>query len=300
MTALRPDELMAVPAARLEPVDITSEKTQVVITEAETPAPPVASGPVREADAPEPTTIQSVDRALGLIELLAEADEPMKLQEIAEATGLKSSTCHHLLNTLARRGFVVRTSRPRAYALGTRINELASARGARFDLVQVATPHLDALAATTGATVCLAALSGTDLMVLRRVMAEGGAAHAGSIAHAAHATALGKAIVAWLPEPQIARVVAEKGLTAFTNKTIDNLGELVESLRQVRRHGFALEDEEFEDGLMSIACAIRNRAGAVVGAVGALLPKAEAGNPRLRALHRDVAACATRISAACP
>ena len=110
------------------------------------------------------------------------------------------------------------------------------------------------------------------------------------------ATALGKAILAWLPEPEIARVVADHGLAPFTKTSIVSLGELVESLRQVRRHGFAVEDREYREDEIAIGCVIREKAGAVVGSVGASVPVDGPSAANLQQLQIAVSHAAREIS----
>lgn len=285
------DDTTARAGHRLEPADITDTRTKVLMEDAHAPA--VTPGWKAPGEKSDQTTVQAVDRAITLIETLAESRQELRLQDIARMTGLKVSTCHHLLNTLLRRGYVAKHDKPRAYFLGPRLAEIASMRGARFDIVREARPFLDRLAEDTGSTVRLAAFEGTELNILYETDASG----IRSLGEAAHATALGKAILAWLPEPEIARVVADHGLSPLTRNTIVSLGELVESLRQVRRHGFAIEDREFRDDEVAIGCVIREKAGAVVGAVGASLQAGSADTARLQDLQLAVSTCAREISA---
>ena len=294
-TARMDDESAGLTGHRLEPADITKTRTKVSMEDA-TAAPAVLDWKAASGKGDQ-TTVQAVDRAITLLETLAEARQELRLQDIARMTGLKVSTCHHLLNTLLRRGYVAKLDKPRAYFLGPRLAEIASMRGARFDIVREARPFLDRLAEDSGAVVRLAAFEGTDLNVLYETTAAGRAAEPRAPGPAAHATALGKAILAWLPEPEIARVVADHGLAPFTRTTIVSLGELVESLRQVRRHGFAVEDREFREDEMAIACVIREKAGAVVGSVGATVPVDSPAAADLQALQIAVSHSAREISA---
>lgn len=288
---------------RLEPADVTADKTGVVMVEsANEEVDPVAqvSDDAAGQGGASRIVIQSVDRALSILEVLADSAGEMRLQAIAAVVGLNSSTCYHLLSTLAARGYVARNPRLRTYYMGRRVPELNQKPGCHFDIVREAEPCLESLGEATGQSICMAAFSGTDLAILASRQARDGVdivSYAAGLSRAAHATALGKAILAWLPEAQIARVVADNDLFRFGPKTIDTLGELVESLRQVRRHGFALEDEEFRAGVSSIACVVRDRAGGVIGAVGCLLPTAHADGSRLRSLQASVTSCAKAISA---
>ena len=94
----------------------------------------------------------------------------------------------------------------------------------------------------------------------------------GGNANAAHATATGKAILAWLPPTELDRIVADKGLTAFTPNTITDIEKLGEELRLVRRNGYAIDREEFRPGVICLGAAIRDHAGAVVGSISVSSP----------------------------
>ncbi len=115
-------------------------------------------------------------------------------------------------------------------------------------------------------------------------------------ANAAHATATGKAILAWLPEMEIARVIAEKGLTSFTDRTITNIADLMEDLRLVRRNGYALDREEFQPGVVCVGSAIRDHSGAVIGSIGCSMPEMRASEELLDKAEHAVRECAKTLS----
>lgn len=272
---------------RLQPEDISPITDSLNnIIPVETFSPPLSSAR-SSATTHDKTLIQSVNRALNILEIFAEQPGALRLQDITARSGLNPSTCHHLLNTLVHRGYVNRHDDSRTYQLGTRLLELAhSTNHGSFDLVNESLPELRRLSHETNETVLLTIFSGSNLTIImrqdpdnRRVMDQS------DIRTAAHATAVGKAMLAWLPEPQIARVVADQGLTPFTRKTIDSLATLVENLRLIRRHGFALEDEEYMPEQSGIACAIRGEFGEVLGAVGCIMPTASASHARLKQLQ---------------
>ncbi|WP_176084737.1 IclR family transcriptional regulator [Martelella sp. HB161492] len=284
---------------RIEPADITTDKTQVVLDGGERPRDEKDDQPGAGAGNGEGVTIQSVDRALSILEYIAAATEPLKLQDIAQDLNLKTPTCYHLLNSLVKRGFVTRNAHPRTYHLGPRIGEMARQGSAHFDIRRAALPHLMALRDQIGHTVCMAVFSGTELTIA----AEAGRADGVSLSNyqtqfaaAAHATALGKAILAWLPEPEIARVVADRGLTGFTDLTMVSLGDLVESLRQVRRHGFAVDTGEFRLNVISLAVALRDPGGGVIGSLGCLLPRDGDDLSMLRDIRSQVSTAAKAVS----
>jgi IclR family acetate operon transcriptional repressor len=244
-------------------------------------------------------TIQSVDRALDVLEVLSASGTELPLGEIASRSGLNSSTCHHLLSTLAARGYVGQNPRGRTYFLGTKILELSSSRVRQFNLVEVAMPELRRVNQLTRESVHLTVMQGHDLTTLAilesphpiRVATDG----AGK-ANAAHATATGKAILAWLPEMEIARVIAEKGLTAFTDRTITNIADLMEGLRLVRRNGYAMDREEFQPGVVCVGAAIRDHSGAVIGSIGCSMPEMRASDDLLDKTKQAVRDCANILS----
>lgn len=244
--------------------------------------------------------IQSVERALGLLEHLAESKEPIRLNELAKIFGLNISTCHHLLSTLMERGYVSQSPGSRTYFLGSKILELSGSRIRQFDLSDIATDGLRDLNARTGETVHLAALQGDDLITLlvldsrhavRVVSGPGGKSDA------IHATATGKAILAWLPEAEIERILNKKGLTRFTEKTITSEKALMEELRHVRRNGFSMDNEEFQPGVICFGAAIRDNAGAVIGSFSCSMPGMRADDKHTSAVKQEVKETAKSISA---
>jgi IclR family acetate operon transcriptional repressor len=244
-------------------------------------------------------TIQSIDRALDLLDILAAADGELALGEIATKAGLNSSTCHHLLATLAKRGYVGRNPRGRTYFLGGRITELSNRRLKQFNLIDIAMPELRHLNVETGESVHLAVMQGNALVTLAkldsRLPVRVGSDETGK-ANAAHATATGKAILAWLPEAEIARVIANNGLTRFTEKTIGTIADLMEDLRHVRRNGYAIDREEFQPGVVCVGVAIRDHAGAVIGSISSSMPAMRATANSVESVKTAVKACAMAIS----
>jgi IclR family acetate operon transcriptional repressor len=219
--------------------------------------------------------IQALDRAFLILDVIADAGGEAKLTEIANIAGLNISTCHHLISTLHNWGYVARGPNSRSYVLGSRILHLSAACLRQVDLPRRAQSFVDRLNDQTREAVHLAIMQDTNLVnVLRRdarhaVRVDAGL---GGNSNAAHATATGKAILAWLPPTELDRIVADKGLTAFTPHTIADIDRLKEELRLTRRNGFAMDREEFQLGVVCIGAAIRDHAGAVVGSIGVSSP----------------------------
>jgi len=242
--------------------------------------------------------IQSVDRALFLLETIAEAGGEATLTDLANRTGLNISTCHHLLATLIQRGFAAKVAGRRLYALGARILYLGHAC-LQVDLPRRAQPYLENINRVTGETVHLAALQGDNVVTLAvreaRHAVRVGTARTGKV-EAPHATSVGKAILAWLPEDEMKRILAG-GMKRYTNKTITDFPALLESLRAVRRTGVAIDREEFLPGVICVGAAIRDQAGTVIGAISASTPTMRASEEHV-ALMRDEINAATRALSA--
>ena len=174
----------------------------------------ILPGPGHKARASRPRVqgerhnIQSVDRALFLLESIADAGGETTLTDLSQRTGLNISTCHHLLATLVQRGFAAKVA-GRLYALGPRILHLGHACR-QVDLPRRAQAYLEAVNRATGETVHLAAVQGDAVVTLAvreaRHAVRVDTGRIGKIA-APHATSVGKAILAWLPEDEMRRIL---------------------------------------------------------------------------------------------
>ncbi len=248
---------------------------------------------------PESGTVQSVERAIALLESLAEAGRGTSLTELAARSQLNISTCHHLLATMLRRGYVAKIPGRRTYALGARVLHLGQAFLRQVDLPRRAQPALERLNQSTGEAVHLAVLQGDSVVTVAKqdarhpVRVETGAIGA---CEAPHATATGKAMLAWLPEDQIMRVLTAYGLQRFTPKTVTDFDQLLNEFRHVRRNGYAIDREEYVPGVVCVGAAVRDYSGAVIGAVSASAPTFRADEAHLTAMRNAVVAVARDVS----
>jgi len=262
------------------------------------PGPGIKARPPRARTDGERHSIQSVDRALFLLETIAEAGGEATLTDLSVRTGLNISTCHHLLATLIQRGFAAKVPGRRLYALGARILYLGHAC-LQVDLPRRAQPFMETINAATGETVHLAVLQGDRVVTLaRREARHAVRVDSGRIGKvdSPHATSVGKAIMAWLPEDEMKRMVGH-GMRRFTEKTITDLPGLIEDLRHVRRDGYSMDREEFLPGVICVGAAIRDQAGTVIGAISASTPTMRATEEHLGLMRREIVAAARGISA---
>jgi IclR family acetate operon transcriptional repressor len=263
----------------------------------------ILPGPGHKARAPRARTqgerhnIQSVDRALFLLESIADAGGETTLTDLSHRTGLNISTCHHLLATLVQRGFAAKVA-GRLYALGPRILHLGHACR-QVDLPRRAQPYLEAVNRATGETVHLAAVQGDAVVTLAvreaRHAVRVDTGRTGKIL-APHATSVGKAILAWLPEDEMRRILSG-GLKRCTPNTITDFGELVKSFRYVRRDGYAIDREEHLPGVICVGAAIRDQAGSVIGGISASTPTMRASDDHVSLMRDEITKAARGISA---
>ena len=248
--------------------------------------------PVRGSDG---RTIQSVGRAIDVLEVLAQEGAELPLKEIARKADLNVSTCHHLLATLVHRGYVGRSRLGRLYFIGGKISELSRRRPGPFSLVELAMPELRQLNQETGEAVDLSVLRGHQLLSLARLESSDPVAVGSStrgVSMAVHATAGGKAILAWLPEAQVDKVLTETGLREFTDNTITDAQVLSAELRNIRHNGYASDCEEFQVGVRCIGSCVRDYNGAVIGAVSCSMPELRVTTELVEKIRDAVCSCA--------
>jgi IclR family acetate operon transcriptional repressor len=234
--------------------------------------------------------VQSVDRALDLLEALASSGHPLGVSDLAGLTGLPEGTAHRLLRALLQRGYVRQTP-DRKYGLGSSVLRLRDA-GHRT-LATAAGPALTRLMEISGETANLAVLEG-DLAVYVAQVPSGRAlrmfAEVGRQVHI-HCTAVGKVLVADLSTAHVRAMLQRAGMPARTPATITDPEELLATLERVRRQGFAVDDGEEETGVRCLAVPVHDGAQVVAavsvsGPAERLLPD---DLPRLAAQLQPVA-----------
>jgi len=247
---------------------------------------------------------KSLLKALSIIELLQDASEPMGTSEIAKAIGIHKSTVSRILASMEQGYFVERESQSRRYVLGKRFLQLAGKVFQRMDLSQVAREPLRELAMQTKRNSNLAVLSDTSLVFIRQfeipLMLRNGAPDVrremGDIAPV-HATAIGKAVLAWLSEARVRYILATAELTGYTRKTITDPEQLIRQLAEIRMRGFAVEEGELTATTRCVAAPVFNYAEDVIGGVSvSWMSEEPIQDDLLDELARAVQACAATIS----
>ena len=223
---------------------------------------------------PQTPTIQVLERAFALLDLLAAHQDPVSLKEISERTGLHPSTAHRILNDLAAGRFV---DRPQAgsYRLGMRLLELGNLVKARLDVREAAIGPMRELHRITHQAVNLSVRQGDEIVYIERsysersgmqvVRAVGGRAPL-------HLTSVGKLFLAH-DDPQRVRAYATRtGLAGHTRNSITDVTRLERELAKVRALGVARDDEELEPGVRCLAAGIHDDQGRLVAGLSVSAP----------------------------
>jgi IclR family transcriptional regulator, KDG regulon repressor len=244
--------------------------------------------------------IQSVDRALAILELLHFSRRGLGVSQIAEELDLHVSTVHHLLRTLADRGYVRQDPETRRYALAHKIMRLASRFSEELSLVSVAFPQLRQLCATTGEAVQLAVLGRSEVLLLIGLDTSEPVPPRRWLEHGlpAHCTAHGKVLLAGLTAERFRAFVEQAGLRPYTQRTITCPQALSLELDRVRAQGYALDSQEYQDWLLCVAAPVADVTGATGAALSIACPIYRCTDEKLRWLTDQVVASAHRLSGA--
>jgi IclR family acetate operon transcriptional repressor len=244
---------------------------------------------------PSTTRIASADRAVVLLDALADAGE-LGTNELARRTGLTPSTVSRQLGTLTASGLVEHVPSTGRYRLGIRIVRLANSVLGRLDVRAVARPHLEELVRVSGETATLSVQGGEDAITVDFVPSAHYVRHVTQLGRPSigHATAAGKAMLAFGDRP-----LPAPPLRAFTERTITDVDALARELERVRRRGHAEAIEEREPGLSAIAAPVFESTGALAAVVALQGPTPRFGRSEIRAalplLLREAAAISTAL-----
>jgi IclR family acetate operon transcriptional repressor len=214
--------------------------------------------------------VQSLQRALSLLEALADARGEIGVAELSRRVGLHVSTTHRLLATLIPPGYVRQNPDSGGYGLGHKTFQLAEAYIGQIDLRQAIRPILERLSQATGETANLVIRDGREALYLDKVESPRSLRIFSRIGRRAplHCTAVGKVLLASSPQAGVEALLGEPPFERLTRRTITLGGQLRRELAGVRAQGFAVDREECEEGACCLAAPVRNVTGETVAAVG--------------------------------
>ncbi len=233
-----------------------------------------------------------------MLDAVGESERPLRFRDLAQLTGLPKGTLHRILQALIERRLVRLDEADSTYRLGHRLFELAHKVWAAFDIRGAAAPELDRLAQETGESVTLAELDqGAALYVDERNSSQPFGLRIGVGRRAPlHATAIGKALLAFLPPAEQQGQLARLGLERFTAATIVLPEQLAQELALTRARGYAISEEEHLEGVSAVAAPVLDHRGRPIAAIGVLGPRYRLTGDRLHTTGRELMQAARRIS----
>ena len=244
--------------------------------------------------------VQVIDRAVAILAEIAKAPQDLSGIEISERLRLHKSTVHRLLAVLESNGMVERRPDGSRYGLGWRVFEMGIVAASRLDLLERAKPFVARLVDLTGETAHFGVLRQGEVVSLVNVDSRYTLRTPATVGRRIplHCTSQGKAILAFLPPEAVDEHMAGCAFTQHTRNTIPDRERFLEELALVRKRGYAMDNEEFEEGLRCIAAPVRDHTGAVAGAVGIAGPSFRMSGARLSQLSRVVIEVAGALSEA--
>lgn len=242
---------------------------------------------------------QSLVRGLNLLELLAMHPGGLALSDIAEQADLAPSTTHRLLQALLSQGFITQDEELGVWRIDVKTFRIGNSFLEARDFVATSRPYLRRLTRETGETANLGVREGTTAVFLaqsespqmmRMITRLGSRAPL-------HASGVGKALMAWLPDDDLERVLAERGLDRVTVNTLSSPSELRRAMAKIRERGYACDREEHAIGLHCVAACIHDELGTPLAAISVSGPVARIPDERLSQLGELVRATAAEITA---
>ena len=258
---------------------------------AKKPRPPASTGSDRRPLLAPPIVaprlaIQVIERMMTLLDALAKKSEPVSLKELSQSSGLHPSTAHRILNDLVLARMVDRTE-PGSYQLGMRLLELGNLVKARLNVRDAAAGPMRELHRLTGETVNLSVRQGDEIVYVERTVSErSGMQVVRAIGGRAplHLTSTGKLFLANDDTRAVRSYAMRTGLAGHTPNSITALNQLEQELDEVRRLGYARDNEELELGVRCIAAGIRDDSQSLVAGLSISAPADRANDGWLQAL----------------
>jgi DNA-binding IclR family transcriptional regulator len=241
--------------------------------------------------------VQALDRAFAILDLLGESETPLGLAQVSTSLQLHKSTAHRFLMVLERHRMVERTSTGK-FRLGLRLFDYGNRAIEQYDLRDRAQPHLRRLVTETEETAHLCVLEAARVIYIDKIEPARAVRMITRVGatNPLHCTSVGKAIMAFLPEEKVDELFKRIRYERFTHRTIATPEALRAELEKTRRRGYAIDDEEIEDGLRCIAVPLLDAQRQPVAAVSVSGPSFRVTAQKLPAIANHLLQCVRGIS----
>ena len=247
---------------------------------------------------PSSYNVRAVDRAVQILSAFDDGHAEQGVSEIAQATGLHKATTHRIIMTLLNSGFLERTSDGEKLKLGRRMIGLGLGALRRLDVRRAAQPYMQKLVDDLQEICTLGVFDHGQVLYVEVVNSNRSLTIAARVGHhlPAHCTASGKVLLAFLP-PDVVESVLSAPLQAYTEKTITSPTQLLAELGVIRQRGYAIADEELEEGIWAISAPIRDIDRNVVAAMSIPFPTNRLDPTRIPEITQALLAATSAISA---
>lgn len=250
--------------------------------------------------APRTGTVQSLVRSISILNALAKEEHGLTLTDLAQKIGLAPSTAHRLLTTLQQERFVRFDQDRSVWLIGVQAFVVGNAFVRSRDVLTMSRPYMRRLMEESGETVNLAVEDQGEAVYLAQVgcrqMMRAIAKPGGRVP--LHCSGIGKALLASMPDREVAEILRRRGLERMTDKTIDTPARLRDSLTRIRSLGYAFDDEENAIGLRCVAAVVHDEYGEPLAGLSLSGPMARIPDDRMPLLGGIVSKTAAAITAA--
>jgi len=203
--------------------------------------------------------LSSLDKSLTLIEVMSKHPSGLSLSELTGLLGYPNSTLHHILSTLRSHDYVIQDPKTKKYSLGFRLLTIGKSILDNMDIRRIAQPHLRRLFELSNETVHLAILRNGMVVYIDKIEKQGGLSLATYIGYATqpHAAAGGKVMLSELSHKAVRDMYGNRPLQRFAQNTVTDMDQLFRELETIRKQGYAIDDEEYYEGVRCIAAPVR-------------------------------------------
>ena len=225
----------------------------------------------------------TVGKALDVLDQVAGFERPVRFGEVLENSAYPKATLYRFLQVLTNQGMLTYDPDHQTYSLGVRLVRLAHAAWTQSSLAPIARSFLDQLSSDVGETVHLAQLDHAQVLYVDKRNAAQPVemySQAGKVGPA-YCTGVGKVMLAYLPEPELVRAIAQQSFHAFTPNTLRSETQLRNEIEAIRERGYGFDREEHEPGIICIATPILTDRGRVLGAISVTGPTSRTDLTRL-------------------
>jgi DNA-binding IclR family transcriptional regulator len=243
-------------------------------------------------------TIQSVERALDILESFDHFKQEFGVTELSKHLRLHKSTVHGIMTTLTHRGYLDQNLKTGGYRLGLKLFELGEIVQEGIDLKTISEPFLEQLLEKFGETVHLVIMDHWEVVYIDKRESRQSMRIVSQVGKRlpAHCSGVGKSMLAWQAPEELDEFLRLKGLPRLTAKTITDEHQFREELARIRQQGYAVDNEEITEGLRCVAAPIFNHSGEVAGAMSIAGPTVRMTEDRIQQIIDNVVRTAGAIS----